>query len=376
MPVELATDDIYTFWSSFLEKVCAREATIYPALNQTVIRDVLVKLADQTRTKQTDTGPITQRDLSEAFFAVTGTRPTDESATMLQRLPSLGRISVDSPDRQFLDGFILNGLRAEYIINLTESQAKNNPIFDEKWIHPLAFSGLQILESYTRQGKDRRDSLIGIAKNASNRSNSILSTDIISALSLSHVEVLDYKGIHVSEGIFPILDFADKEVKNLWLEYSIIEKIDFTRSNMKETASIINCSLGTVCGVAKKDSLPEQVKKCSVDGFETLSTTQRIKKSNLSEAEKIFVEFLRKLFNQPGSGRKESALMRGMGESVNRKLSNKILQKMLNEKIISKSQGNEGLVYNPNRNQGARVKKILDDLTLRKDPLWEFVSNL
>ena len=68
--------------------------------------------------------------------------------------------------------------------------------------------------------------------------------------------------------------------------------------------------------------------------------------------------------------------MRGMGESVNRKLSNKILQKMLNEKIISKSQGNEGLVYNPNRNQGARVKKILDDLTLSKDPLWEFVSNL
>ena len=40
---------------------------------------------------------------------------------MLQRLPSLGRIDADSPNRQFLDLFILNALRSESIIRAVKN---------------------------------------------------------------------------------------------------------------------------------------------------------------------------------------------------------------------------------------------------------------
>lgn len=81
----------------------------------------MLHLANHTRFSAGNTGPITQNDLSDAFIKAAGFSPTDESSIMLQRLPSLGRINADSPDRQFLDSFILNGLRAESIIQLSKS---------------------------------------------------------------------------------------------------------------------------------------------------------------------------------------------------------------------------------------------------------------
>ena len=114
--VDYALRDICGCWYAFLTRICEREAKIYPALNPDVIKRVLIKLAEQARLLPNGTGPITQNDLSLAFSTVVGINPNDETSIMLQRLPSIGRISADSPDRQFLDGFILNGLRAEGII--------------------------------------------------------------------------------------------------------------------------------------------------------------------------------------------------------------------------------------------------------------------
>lgn len=119
--IDYALEDICGFWYAFLTKMCEREAKIYPALNPEIIKNVLLILANKTRASIQNTGPITQEDLEKAFTEAAGFRPNDESSIMLQRLPSLGRVSADSPDRQFLDTFILNGLRAESIIQLSKS---------------------------------------------------------------------------------------------------------------------------------------------------------------------------------------------------------------------------------------------------------------
>lgn len=111
------------------------EARIYPTLNPEIIKNVLLYLADRTRSNSGNTGPISQSDLSDAFESAAGFRPNDESSIMLQRLPSLGRISADSPDRQFLDSFILNGLRAENIIQLSKSW--NSSMLNIAWKCPL-----------------------------------------------------------------------------------------------------------------------------------------------------------------------------------------------------------------------------------------------
>ena len=151
--IKHALEDICGFWYVFLSKICEREAKIYPALNPEVIKSVLIRLAEHTRLCPNNTGPITQSDLSEAFKAVTGLSPSDETSIMLQRLPSLGRISDDSPDRRFLDSFVLNGLRAEGIIQLSKSW--DNSIIDADWIHPLDLIGLTILSEYIEKDEKR-----------------------------------------------------------------------------------------------------------------------------------------------------------------------------------------------------------------------------
>ena len=85
---------------------------------------------------------------------------------------------------------------------------------------------------------------------------------------------------------------------------------------------------------------------------------------------------IRKIFFQPGAGRKEAALLRGMGFSDNTRLGKKILGKLMDEGLITRHKGDEGYIYKPVRKYAKRVNGIITELTLSKDPLWESVSNL
>lgn len=96
----------------------------------------------------------------------------------------------------------------------------------------------------------------------------------------------------------------------------------------------------------------------------------------LSKEKKLGNYQFRKIFFQPGAGRKEAALLRGMGTSANKQLGEKILNKLLDEGLITRIKGKEGYVYKPVRSKTGRIDKILTDLTLSKDPLWLMISEI
>lgn len=374
LSIDYALEDICGFWHAFLSKICERESKIYPALNPEIIKGVLLYLANVTRVSIEDMGPITQNDLSDAFTAVAGFRPNDESSIMLQRLPSLGRINVDSPDRQFLDSFILNGLRAESIIQLSKSW--DSEVLSADWKNPLDQVGLSILAEYISKDIKRIDSFLTLARNASNSKNKILAADIISALCLLDIDNLDFKDLNIVASHFSYLSFEGKEIRRLSISDSIIEKIDLTNSKLNNSVKLSKCIISTVYGIASRKSIPAPIVDCDVDHFEMLATTTLIKRARLSESQKLFVEILRKIFFQPGAGRKEAALLRGMGVSANKPLGQKILSKLLEEKLITRHRGDEGYIYKPVRKETGRIDKMLTDLTLSTDPLWEKITSL
>lgn len=371
---DYALDDICGFWFAFLTKICEREAKIYPTLNPEIIKNVLLYLANQTRVSKNNMGPISQKDLSDAFVAATGFSPSDDSAIMLQRLPSLGRISADSPDRQFLDGFILNGLRAEAIIQLSKSWNLN--VLATEWFYPLDKTGLNILSIYISKGEKRMETFLTLAREASKTKNKVLAADIVSALCLLDFDSLDFKELYVSDAEFSFLSFESKEIKRLTISNSVIERIDLTNAKLNNQVKLENCDINTVYGISSSKSIPEQFVNCTIKNYETLATTARIKKANLTDSQKLLVEMLRKIFLQPGAGRKEAALLRGMGVSANKKLGEQILRILLDENLTTKIKGDEGDIYKPVRSETGRVQKILTDLTLSTDPLWESVSSL
>lgn len=374
--VEHALDDICSFWYVFLSKMCEREAKIYAPLNPEVIKNVLITLANKTRTSKHNTGPITFGDLSNAFFEVTGLTPNDETSIMLQRLPTLGRVSADSPDRQFLDSFILNGLRAEGIIQLSKSW--DNKTFSATWNFPLDKTGLSILASYIELDLSRIDSFLELARRAANAGNNVLASDIIAAICLLDIPLLDFKDLFIKDGHFSFLSFEEKEIQRLTIQSAIIEKLDLTNSKLSDSIRLNDCVISIVYGIASHESINtnDHFVSCVVETVEPLATATLIKKARLTDPQKICVGMLKKIFLQPGAGRKESTLIRGTGTSVNKTLCEDILRILIDEKLVCKHKGDEGQIYNPERGQTGRVRKILSDLTLSTDSLWTRISKL
>lgn len=372
--IKYAMDGICGFWYAFLTKMCERESKIYPALNPDIIKKVLILLANKTRLYISNTGPITQNDLSDAFQKATGFQPNDESAIMLQRLPSLGRIDADSPNRQFLDTFILNALRSEGIIQAVNTWDES--LLNEEWKNPLDDTGCCILSEYISNDVRRRESFLSMARNATNKKNAVLASDIVAALCLLDDTDVDFQNMYIENGHFLNLHFEAKSVRRLIISESIIENLDITNARLDEGLSIKKSIIGTILGISSHKSIPAQIEDCTVDRVEALATTTLVKKARLSEPQKLFIEMLRKIFFQPGAGRKEAALLRGMGTAANKPLGEKILNILLDEDLVTRHKGDDGYIYKPIRKETRRMDKIVTDLTLSKDPLWGKISNL
>lgn len=374
--VEHALDDVCSFWYVFLNKMCEREAKIYAALNPDVIQNVLISLANRTRTSKHNTGPITFGELSDAFYEVTGLTPSDETSIMLQRLPTLGRVSADSPDRQFLDSFILNGLRAEGIIQLSKSW--DTKVLSATWNFPLDKTGLSILTAYIELDLSRVDSFLELARRSAKAGNNVLASDIVAAICLLDIPLIDFKDLFIKDGHFSFLSFEEKEIQRLTIQSAVIEKLDLTNSKLSDTVTLNDCVISTAYGIASYESLKtnEHFVSCVVETVEPLATATLIKKARLSDSQKICVGMLKKIFLQQGAGKKESTLIRGTGTSVNKTLCEDILRIMIDEKVVYKHKGDEGQIYSPLRGETGRVRKILSDLTLSTDPLWIRVTKL
>ena len=376
--VDNALDDIYNFWNAFLTKVCEREATIYAALNPDIIRQVLVSLANKTRISKYNVGPITFAEMSDSFREVTGFTPNDESSIMLQRMPTLGRVSADSPDRQFLDMFFLNGLRAEYLIQLPDSP--DNKAYSLNWHHPLDQTGLSILASYIEQANspDLVGRYIGLARRAAESGNGILASDIVAALCLLNISSIDFKDLFIIDGHFSYLSFDGKEVKRLTIQSTAIDKLDLTNAKLADSVNLKDCLIDTIYGIASHTSINHNnhFQQCVVENVEPIPTATLIKKARLSEQHKIFIGIVKKIFFQPGAGKKESTLYRGSGNSVNKPLIDNILRILIDEKLVFKHKGKEGMIYSPERSETGRMKRIMSDLTLSTDSLWERIGKL
>jgi len=373
--LENALEDICDFWYEFLNKICERESRINPALNPDTIKQILILLAQKTRVKNQDTGPITLEDLSSAFEEVVGIPPNDESSIMLQRLPTIGRINADSPDRQFLDVFILNGLRAENIIQAQRNSIRS--ILEEQWENPMDFNGCAILSAYIRKDSKREGVFIALAIQAANHKNNIMASDIISALTLSdETDSIDYKNINIIESHFTNLIFAGKQIRNLYIASSFIDSLDITNASFSQNVTIKDCCIRKVTGISSDKGIPPQIQECDIENFEAIGTVSRIKKAKLSDPQKILVTIIKKEFFQPGRGRKEEALLRGLGTTTSKHYADKILNKLLDEGIITKHKGDEGYIYSPVRKYAQRMDAILTQLTTSQDDVWLYASSL
>jgi hypothetical protein len=361
------------FWNHFIKVVCQRDARINTFFDAETIYSVFVALSRITRRRSTNVGPISQRDLQDAFESAVGQLPVEDASVMLQRLPSLGRIGAESSDRQFVDTFILDGLRAKDVAGLVDKdESHKQRVFNENWLNPLGSLAQAILSTDI---SGRVDAYRQIAERATKALNSTLAADLVSAMARGNTINIDLQGLAITGATFSEFTLNETSLSNLSIKDSTFERLVLPNSppkNVKISASLAS----KVSGAASFSGLPSWVQLDLVDDFDSVQTVAQIKRVGLPPANEILVAILKKTFKQKGAGRKEEALLRGFGSGASKKLAATVLNILMREQILVRHKGDEGWIYSPSRSETARIFTLLDQLRSSNDSLWATVEDL
>jgi hypothetical protein len=358
------------FWHHFIRAMCRRDVRIHISLDPDTLFSLLKTLASDTRVKSADVGPLTLAEIQKAFERVVGFTPIEQASVMLQRLPGLGRVKTESDDRQFIDTYILDGLRA---VDLIDSAANHSvTLQDAAWRNPLDRLGQRILA----------DGIIGQEKNALqiasrciSAKNKVAASDIIAAMTWLPEEEIDFRNFALDDGSFLMFDMSHSKLKNLRISNTTFNNFIFPNEH-PISVFIFNSVIDKSFGLTSAKGIPDWVSDTSIEKFESVQNTSRIKQIGLKPSHEILVTFVKKTFFQKGGGRKEEALLRSMGAVGRSNLPMRVINLLLKEDVFTRFKGDEGWVYNENRKFLPRMDKMLSELNLSNDPIWTAVGLL
>lgn len=358
------------FWNLLIDSFCEREARINPILDPTIIRSLYTKIGRLTRFTKTPLGPISIKQINDAFEVTTGRPPTDESAIVLQRLPGLSRIGAESLDRQFADVFILDGLKAEDVLDL---YAQGSPAeLADKWLHPVEEFGTYFV-SARLSSAHQAGAAVAFIRRHLHANNKVLLSDMLAALFQADCNSLDFASQRFEGGKFFKVAMADTPVQNLQLVDCQFDHLDITDAEPKGV-SIAQCVIVRLAGITSSEHSPKWLTDSLVEVFQSLGTLAAIREAGLSVPQTFLLSSLRKLFLQPGGGRKESSMYKGYGDSTTKKTCEKVMHLLVREDFCSKFRGESGAIYVPNRSRTGEVHAIMSQLTTSKHTLWAQVS--
>jgi hypothetical protein len=361
------------FWDHFMNVLCVRDARIHPSIEPDAIFRILIYLSRLTRSKSANVGPLSLAEIQRAFESAVGQAPVEEASVMLQRLFSLGRLSAESNDRQFIDTYILDGLRAKDVAALSKIHDDGLTLsLTAQWINPLDDLGQRVL------GEDKTTSsgeLLALCKKIPVGGNHVLASDILSSLARGPGEAFNCGGYKLDEGQFRRLVLDERGISNAELSDTIIDELvlpaippvglTFARSRAER-----------VVGATSAAGMPFWTRGLIGESFDSVENVARIRRIGLSPSHLILAAILRKTYLQKGSGRKEEALVRGLGKIAAPGLTERIINLLLRENFLERFRGDEGWVYTPVGTMRQRVKKILDELQTSGDPVWHLVAEV
>lgn len=357
------------FFESVVDAVCRRETRIHSSLDAVTVKQVLLHLAQDSRSQVQSPETMTSTQINNAFFEVAGYAPIDESSVLLQRLPYLGRVGSGSSDRIFIDDYAKNGLRG---LAAHEALTQGNlEVTRVKWKQPLNSFGVRVWS----QKIPSDPSTLKYVRQCVIHGNYQLAADYVAVRVGLDADSCDFEGLSVSGGTISSLVMSEKSISNLTLTNVIIDNFTLDDSTL-HNVWIDDCIIQHFDGPGSSGNLPESFgPNCEVMEFRDSLTTSNISTLNLSPGQKTLLVIIKKLFFQPGRGRREEALLRGTEAYWDVSSAKAVLKYMEREKIVSNFPGDTGLVYAPQRRHMKRMGSIIEQQKNSTDALWLLVSD-
>lgn len=363
------------YWNLLIQYICEREARIRGGIwDGEIILGILKEAVHILFQKGNDTSPISPDELNAAFKTATGISPDGDASVILQRLPGLGRVSAENPDRKFTDTFLLNGLKASYLLDIIH-KGDTAPA-NETWEGFIGDIGFNILcDDYMTDSSP----YINYLRAAHTSPNQYLRGILI--LLITDIE----DGFDFKNTVVKNVDFFGSSIPvqlkkgflNLTFEECTFATLDITECTSTSlhicNGSMINKLIG-IGDIAGKPSWIDNT--CSIDTCQPHWEVSHLRKDqSLSASQRAFISIIKKVFFQDWSGRQESALLRGI-KYDERAYIRPILELLKQRGIIEERTINKKVIYYQKRAQRNRMSQIHSDLTLSDDPIWKEISQM
>jgi hypothetical protein len=361
-------------WRLLLTLIGRREADLSRGIfDGAELEAVLGRIATLARATPDGLGPIEPDAIFAAFRAVVGRPAGDSGQTLLLRLPGLAASAGTASARSFVDTDLADAARA---IDLAGFFANPRDYGCEDLyrtrcsVGPLGGAVAAIIARERALGPGEVSAAM---RHAAGRANGgYLVFDGLRALG-SMGEA--YRGPHVTISDIAMNEF-ELEEDTPDFSHVTFHECHFGRVSISKSLDPDNsprfdkCIVEGLLGRVSRADLPHRIfdPSCNIEAFSISDrTTRGLMQLDLPLGVKVLLTTLKKLFLQPGGGRQESALYRGLDQPA-RNCVEPVLAILQTERLAERRRGDRRRVWVPARSEYQRVFAILNAPSQSKDP--------
>lgn len=364
-------------WDTLLDRISERESKIDVGIDGDYVRRIIERIATYSRRYLDGIGPISSSEIARAYKEVCHFEPDDRGMLLLQRLPGLGAADSEDGTRQMIDTAFADAARVGDVVRFVRDPFNFDLGDTLSWNCLLNDIGI-MLAGYQLERLKVKPSQLEVAINqATKKGNSAIVFDILRS---AHENCLELPGfqMQVNEIFIPSLEINPRgtSLSNVAFNNCAISLLDLPPElSESQIPTFTTCLIGTIENRVGVSDIPrEKFINTEISNFaQSVDTTAQILSLPLSPKKKVLLTILKKVFFQKGSGRKESALHRGLDGKLKRYVPE--LLKMLEGRGLIASFGRHGeKVWIPVRGNTSRVFQILSAPTTNTDDILRDAS--
>lgn len=360
-------------WDFLLDSISSRESEIEAGIDGTTVRRILERLATKARTNQDGLGPLGHVQIVDAFKEVCGYVPDERAMVLLQRLPGLGIDRSEENTRKFVDENFADACRAGDIVEYIKNPyGPDTPPFTDAECS-LGELGVEIASLRIEAANCSPGLGNAALKRAEKTGRSpVLLSDLV-RVAIQREWPVD-EDVYINGVVVPTLSLQNHGVSYRHVNFQdcYFKRLEIETDVTSNTAPrFVRCYFAEIDGRVSQADLPSDVfdPECLFDSFPTAAeTTDAILNLDLPLGTKVLLSILKKLYKQRGSGRKESALIRGL-DHHGRRLVPDILRLLESESLAIQYKRGTLLIWLPVRDAMARVGRIIASPTGYNDPI-------
>ncbi|CAA9347044.1 MAG: hypothetical protein AVDCRST_MAG68-3992 [uncultured Gemmatimonadetes bacterium] len=368
-------------WDGLLQRVSEREAEIEAGIDADTVRTLIERLATLARSSVDGLGPLLPDQIIGAFSDVCGYTPDDRGAVLLQRLPGLGGHSSEDGARVFIDrdlaavasaGDVLRYIDSPFVAELDSSN----------WQAALPPLGTELIAH--RCGIQRSSpSKLGAALRyvAEQPDQGTLAADVAMVIQQMGFAYSDAK-VFIRGAMVPelILSKHAGDTSRIEFQDCVVIRLDVEHDAPAAAMPVfVRCYFTRVEGRSGTDDMPPtKFVDCDFESFENAAeTTNALMELPLPTGSKVLLTALKKLYAQSGSGRRESAMYRGLDHRAREHVTG-VLELLRKEGFAVRARIADRTIWMPSRDTEVRRRalKMLAAPSAAADPLLREAATL